>query len=145
MKAKKKILSLLVVIVGIFAVAPTVYGATGDTLSSKIIPECLLGSTVNTACDNVNVFIWLAINIGFYLFSFIGALALLMFVYGGFILILSQGNPQKVTQGKNAMVAAVVGMVIAFSAYALVTFLSKTIGVKSEYRLNQHTPTVLLS
>ena len=139
MKSNKKIIFLSAVIIGLFVVSPVSRAAIGDTVESKIIPQCLLGTTINKACDNVNVFIWLAINVGFYLFSFIGALALLMFVYGGFILILSQGNPQKVSQGKNAMVAAVVGMVIAFSAYALVTFLSNSIQVKSEYKLNMET------
>lgn len=110
---------------------------TGATLSSKLIPQCLLDAPVkNGKCDNVNVFIWLAINIGAYLFSFIGALALLFFVYGGFLLILSQGNQEKIKQGTGAMTAAVIGLIISFSAYALITFLSKTIQVKAEKSIN---------
>jgi len=135
---KSLIAALLLSLYFIFLAAP-VFAAIGDTASSKIIPECLLGSKIDPSCDNINIFIWLGINVGFYLFSFIGALALLVFVYGGFMLILSQGVPDKVSKGKNAMVAAVVGLVIAFSAYALVTFLSNTIGVKTQYQLNMET------
>jgi len=102
---------------------------------SKIIPSCLLGTTFSPECDNINQFIILGINVGTYIFGFIGALALLFFVYGGFMMILSQGNQEKVKKGTSAMVAAVIGLVIAFGAYALITFLSRTIGVKAEKSL----------
>jgi hypothetical protein len=102
---------------------------------SKIIPSCLLGTTFSPGCDNINQFIILGINVGTYIFGFIGALALLFFVYGGFMMILSQGNQEKVKKGTSAMVAAVIGLVIAFGAYALITFLSRTIGVKTEKSL----------
>lgn len=135
------------IIIGIFIgaifvfCAGTVLAATTTAESSAIIPECLLASDWskikgNPSCDNLNIFIWLAINIGKYLFTFIGALALMFFVYGGFVLIMSQGNQEKIKQGTGAMVAAVAGLIVAFSAYALISFLSNTIKVKGDYRLN---------
>jgi len=109
--------------------------ASGGT--SKLIPSCLLSNDLkDPACNNINIFITFAINVGVYIFGFIGALALLFFVYGGFVLILSQGNQEKVKKGTGAITAAVIGLVISFSAYALITFLSNTIGVKAEKRLN---------
>lgn len=102
---------------------------------SSIIPACLLSHTVDTSCDKMDVFLELAVNIGRYLFSFIGALALLFFVYGGVILITSQGNRENVSKGTKAMVAAATGLVIAFSGYALITFLSQSIGVKADFSI----------
>ena len=62
--------------------------------------------------------------------------------YGGVILITSQGNRENVSKGTKAMVAAVTGLVIAFSGYALITFLSQSVGVKSEFLLTpQNTAT----
>ena len=121
--------------------AGTALAATTTTEQSAIIPECLLSNDWsqikgNPNCDNLNIFIWLAINIGKYLFTFIGALALMFFVYGGFMLIISQGNQEKIKQGTGAMVAAVAGLIVAFSAYALISFLSNTIKVKGDYRLD---------
>ncbi|MDA3839503.1 MAG: pilin [Patescibacteria group bacterium] len=49
-----------------------------------------------------------------------GSLALLMFVYGGFVWMLSGGNSEKVTKGKNTLVWAAIGLVVIFSSYALV-------------------------
>ncbi len=132
--------TLSFLVFGIFFIARPAHVEAAETsaVSSKLIPECVL--TRDTAamkqCDNVNVFIWLAINIGIYLFGFIGALALLFFIYGGVILIISQGNQEKIKQGTSAMTAAIIGLVIAFSAYALISFLSSTIGVKAEKSLN---------
>lgn len=134
-------LSILAVFIAIFFSAVSVHaGTAGDVKSSKIIPECLLANDIKVmrtmGCDNVNIFIWLAINVGTYIFTFIGALALLFFVYGGFMLILSQGKADKIKQGTGAMTAAVIGLIIAFGAYALINFLGTTIGLKADKSLN---------
>jgi hypothetical protein len=100
---------------------------------SAFIPQCVLdtpnSSEASRNCDNINTFLWLGIRVARWVLSFIGALALLFFVYGGFIMILSQGNQEKIKQGTGAMTAAVIGLVIAFSAYALVKFVGDTIGL----------------
>ncbi|MFA5128253.1 MAG: pilin [Patescibacteria group bacterium] len=120
----------------LFAVIISGLTAAKVAFASNLIPECLLGTTFSAECDNINQFIILGINVGTYIFGFIGALALLFFVYGGFILILSQGNQEKIKQGTGAMTAAVIGLVIAFGAYALITFLGNTVGLKAEKSLN---------
>ena len=71
-----------------------------------------------------------------YLFSIVGALALLFFIYGGFTLILSRGNAEQTSKGIGIISAAVIGLVIVFGAYMLVRFLGTAIGLKTEYRLN---------
>jgi len=52
----------------------------------------------------------------------IGAIALLMFVYGGFLWLTSGGSPDKVKKGKDVMVWAAIGLVIVFTSAALVSF-----------------------
>lgn len=61
-------------------------------------------------------------NVIQYAMGFIGALALLVFVYGGFLWLTSQGAADKIQKGKNAMIYAAIGLVIVFSSYALVRF-----------------------
>ncbi len=130
MKIFGKIFIIIILASALLAPAAPVFA------QSAIIPSCLLGPNVDTSCDKVDVFLELAINVGRYLFSFIGALALLFFVYGGVILITSQGNKENVSKGTKAMVAAATGLVIAFSGYALITFLSQSVGVKSQFLIN---------
>lgn len=50
----------------------------------------------------------------------VGSLALVMFIYGGFIWMLAAGNNERVQRGKDIIIWAVIGLVIIFSAYALV-------------------------
>ncbi|MBI2459094.1 MAG: hypothetical protein HYV53_00905 [Parcubacteria group bacterium] len=57
----------------------------------------------------------------------IGSLALVMFIYGGATWMLSGGNQEQVTKGKNILIWAAAGLVIIFTAYALVKFVLDTI------------------
>jgi hypothetical protein len=61
-------------------------------------------------------------------FRLIGTAAFLFFVYGGFTIILSFGNPEKVQQGKQILTAAIIGIIIIFGAYILVKFILDTLG-----------------
>ncbi|MFA5421055.1 MAG: hypothetical protein WC280_03485 [Patescibacteria group bacterium] len=58
----------------------------------------------------------------------VGALALLMFIYGGLVWMTAAGNDQKITQGKNILMWAAIGLLVIFSSYALVRFVLETIG-----------------
>ncbi len=52
----------------------------------------------------------------------VGSLALIMFVYGGLVLLTSAGNPEKVTKGKTIMINALIGIVIVFTSYMIIQF-----------------------
>ncbi len=54
-----------------------------------------------------------------------GALALLMFVYGGMLWIISGGSAEKIKKGKDTLVWATFGLAIIFMAYTLVEFVIK--------------------
>jgi len=94
---------------------------------SSLVQQCGNQATPSGDCRDVSIFVTLAIAVGKYIFSIIGALALLFFIYGGFTLILSQGNSEKVKKGMGIMAAAFVGLVIVFGAYFLVQFLSSAV------------------
>lgn len=52
----------------------------------------------------------------------VGSIALLMFIYGGFLWLMSGGNEKNITKGKNILVWTSIGLVVIFIAYALVNF-----------------------
>ncbi|KKR56689.1 MAG: hypothetical protein UU08_C0009G0025 [Candidatus Uhrbacteria bacterium GW2011_GWE2_40_58] len=52
-----------------------------------------------------------------------GVLALVMFIYGGILWMVSSGEPTKVKKGMNTLIWAALGLVVIFSAYALTTTL----------------------
>ncbi|HWR00206.1 MAG TPA: pilin [Candidatus Methylomirabilis sp.] len=51
----------------------------------------------------------------------VGAIALLMFVYGGIMWILSGGSPDKVKSAQKILVNASIGLVLIFGAYTFVS------------------------
>lgn len=119
---------------------PTPGGPPVDnTDHGKLIPACgfIEGKAfLDSECGDVTIFLTLMFNVINYLFGIIGGVALLFFVYGGFVLILSQGNTEKVSQGKSIVFSAVLGIIIAFGGYALVRFVGNDIlNINPEYRL----------
>lgn len=52
----------------------------------------------------------------------VGIIALVMFLYGGFLWLTSSGNSQKIEEGRNIFVWAILGLVVIFSSYVLVSF-----------------------
>jgi hypothetical protein len=57
-----------------------------------------------------------------------GAIALLMFIYAGFLMMTAQGNTEKMTQGRKTMVWAVFGLLGVFLSYAAVAAALKALG-----------------
>ncbi len=54
------------------------------------------------------------------LLGFSGALALLMFVWGGITWLTSGGNETRIKKGKDTLLWATIGLVVIFTSYAIV-------------------------
>ena len=97
-----------------------------DTFASSIMdgvnaargegqPADLFGSTgIVTTITNVLLFI-------------IGALSVVMLIIGGLRYVVSGGNSTQVTAAKNTILYAIVGLVIAFLAFAAINFVINTL------------------
>lgn len=58
----------------------------------------------------------------------IGALAILVIVYGGVLYITSAGNEESLKKAKGAVTGAVIGLAVALLAYVIVDFVIKSLG-----------------
>lgn len=103
---KKQI--IIPVLLAILIFTPILAFAANETLENP------LGNTVKAS--------QLVTNIIKAMMAFLGALATLMFIFGGFTLILSAGNPEQVKKGQKTIVWAVVGIVIVLSAYGIMNW-----------------------
>ena len=61
-------------------------------------------------------------------FGVVGALAFLFLVIAGFRYIISTGDPQDTEKAKNAIIYALVGVVLAMFAEAIVTWVVGNVG-----------------
>lgn len=104
------------------------FAACGDTTSNIL---ALPNWYRNLPCDgaspkftDINQ-VWVVVaNIVEIMLRLGGLIAVGFIIYGGISYIISQGNPERITQAKDTIVNAVVGLVIAVMATALVSFIA---------------------
>ena len=58
----------------------------------------------------------------------IGIVSVIMLIFGGFRYVVSGGDSKKVTDAKNTILYAIIGLVISLLAYAIVNFVISAIG-----------------
>lgn len=79
------------------------------------VPDALFGDTgIITTITNVLLFI-------------AGGLAVIMIIIGGLRYVTSAGNASSVTAAKNTILYAIVGLIVAFLAYAAVNFVLSSV------------------
>jgi len=80
------------------------------------VPQNLFGDgSVFTTIVNVLLFL-------------IGAISVIMLIYGGIRYTISGGNSANVTAAKNTILYALIGLIVAFLAYAIVNWVLGAVG-----------------
>ena len=59
-------------------------------------------------------------------FLVIGAIAVIVIVYGGLRYVLSAGTPDETKKAKDIIVYAIVGLVVSLSAFTIVNFVASS-------------------
>ncbi|MDD5625640.1 MAG: pilin [Patescibacteria group bacterium] len=106
----------------LFLISPVLVHAQGNSATSAVTSESELELPQPLGHRSPAVIIGDVLK---YILGFVGVIALVMFVYGGFTWMTSGGSPDKIKTGKNAIVWAVIGMAFIFLSYAIVEFLLK--------------------
>ncbi|MSU76399.1 hypothetical protein EXS54_02945 [Patescibacteria group bacterium] len=70
------------------------------------------------------------------LLLFAGAVAVLFLIIGGFRYVVSTGNETQVAGAKNTILYAVLGLIIIFIAFVLVTLVQSYLGVNAKYTVS---------
>ena len=105
----------------ILTLKPWYYGLTKD--------DCSIKDPGSDADSQAN-FIWkIALNIVDDLLQLIGYTTIGYIMYGGFLMMTSNGAPDKAARGRKTIMSAAIGLVIALASVALVNFISSKIGV----------------
>lgn len=107
----KKIIVFLILLSS-FLIATTVLAAPTVTLPNPIGPQIITKTTILEKMGSV-----LKVFIGFS-----GSVALLMFIYGGFIWLTSAGEADKIKKGRDIFLWSAVGLVVIFNSYVLLDF-----------------------
>jgi hypothetical protein len=63
------------------------------------------------------------INVAEWIWGIAGSLALLAFVYGGIMFLISGGSSEKVAKAKQIIIGATLGLIIVFTSYIIIGFI----------------------
>ena len=119
---KRSLQSLLIVPVfalGVSLVAPVIQPVETSALSLQEGADSSKGTDQQTDLFGENGVFKTVTNVLLFL---IGAVSVIMLIYGGIRYVVSGGDSGAVTSAKNTILYAVVGIVVAILAYALVNF-----------------------
>ncbi len=113
-------LTLAVLMIGIFSVFNThaLYAISDMTIQSGV--NAAHGTNQPTDLFGANGIFTTITNV---LLFAVGVLSVVMVIVGGLRYVVSGGNSAAVTGAKNTILYAIVGVIVAFLAYAVVNFL----------------------
>lgn len=91
-------------------------------------PDLGINYVENTGLQagNENDPIQLATNIVKYLMTFLGIIAVVIILLGGFKWMTAAGNDEKVSEAKKLLIAGMIGLAIILGAYVIVNFVIQT-------------------
>jgi len=67
----------------------------------------------------------MAVDVVKYLMTFLGIIAVVVILLGGFKWMTAAGNEDKVAEAKQLLIAGIIGLIIVVSAFAIVQFVVK--------------------
>ncbi|MFA6227635.1 MAG: hypothetical protein WC668_00385 [Patescibacteria group bacterium] len=116
-KTLKKLLASMLIVVAMSMFALPVLVSAQDDVQN--IDLDLIASTAGIEQGNLNSIIGGILNVAM---GFLGVIAVLIILYGGFIWMTAGGEQDKVDKAKKMIYAGIIGLVIIFAAYAIAMF-----------------------
>ncbi len=86
--------------------------------SNELLPD-QVGTTIGTGTQDVRITIARIVRVAF---GILGTVALLIILYAGFVWMTAAGDESKIDRAKKTLTAAIIGLVIILSAFAIVSY-----------------------
>ncbi len=110
--------SIRLPLLGLVAAAFTFF-FVGDAMAQFITPGDSPES-IGSATGNQGSFREIVLTIVEYALKFLGLLAVIMIIYGGFLYVTSAGDTTKTDTAKKIIIYAIIGIIVILVSYALV-------------------------
>jgi hypothetical protein len=120
-----------------------IFSATAQFANAAGLVPC--GQSINDpntswddteSCKFCHIFVLFDTIYGFVL-KMVGVIATVMFVIGGFYILIAGGRPEMLGKGKKILFAAVIGLVIIFGAWVIINTVFSAIGVSEWTNLKE--------
>jgi len=93
------------------------------------VSTCPSGYSGNCGDYTLDDFVILAINASRIVLGLVGSLALIMFIYGGVMFLISGGSSESISKARKILIAATVGLLIVFTSFLIIKFVLGTMGI----------------
>jgi hypothetical protein len=103
-----------------------IFSATAQFANGAGLVPC--GGPDEEPCKFCHIFVLFDTIYDFAL-KMVGVIATLMFVIGGFYILIAGGRPEMLQRGKKILFAAVIGLVIIFGAWVIINMVFTALGV----------------
>ncbi len=113
----KKIPLGLTTALGLVTALPAL--AQGSRLANTVQGSLNFATIVGWGTQDLRTTIMLIINI---ILGFLGIIAIIIVLYGGFKWMTAAGNEEQVGEAKKIIIAGIVGLAIIFAAYSIASF-----------------------
>lgn len=125
-KIKLLVAAITVAVFGAFsfATAGTVSAIDPGNPLGEVCQSDPNNSVCQSADDEADDLIGTLINT---LLFVVGALSVIMIIVGGILYAISNGDAGKITKAKNTIMYSVVGLIVAFLAYAIVNWVVRVL------------------
>ena len=123
---QKRIFLVVSLLVLLFAFIPTVFaGKLGDAFGDNLEQVAGPGGAGYRTDAEPETLVGEIIAV---VLSFLGVVFLILMIYGGFLWMTAGGSEQQVEKAKKLITAAIIGLIVVVSAYAISHLLVTTLG-----------------
>ena len=122
---KKIILPIILFYLLLFIIIPAIVDAQG------IVP---CGNPGEKACTITDFFTLLTNIYSFIIWSIATPLAIIAIIVGAIFMMISGGNPNLMSRGKEILKLAIIGLVLVFGSYLIIDFILKTLGFTQNWQ-----------
>jgi hypothetical protein len=84
---------------------------------------------IETGDCQLNDMVKVIIKVANWILGIVGSLALLAFIYGGVMFLISGGSSERVAKAKTIIVGSVIGITIVLTSYMIINFAAQALGV----------------
>lgn len=123
MKIKIKQITTLIIFYSYFFI-------TKITNAQIIRPGSPEDTGYRTGDYELNDIIIIVVRISELILRLVGSLALLFFIYGGVMFLISSGNKEQISKAKGILKASAIGLIIVFASFVIIQLVLRALGVE---------------
>ena len=102
-----------------------------DAQAAELLPLVQCGNTGQEPCEICDLFVLLQNVLNFVMFRLAPMIAVVLFVWAGFKIVLASTNPGKVSEGFTLMKYTAIGLLLIFGSWMLTNFVMQLLADKS--------------